>query len=66
MNKTIKGVAKSKTMYLAVALSVLGTMLENFPELKVFLGENYDLAFVVLSMVVAKLRFLTTKPLNEK
>jgi len=66
LEKQIKGAAKSKTMYLALALSVLTPALENFPNVESFLGDNYGWALVALSMLVAGLRFITTKGLDEK
>jgi len=49
-----------------MAISVLGPALDNFPELRSFLGDNYGISFVLLSMVMAYLRFVTTKPLDDK
>jgi len=66
MKESIKGAAKSKTIWLAGALSVLGPALNTFPEARAFLGDNYGIAFVVLSGIVGLLRYLTTKPLAEK
>jgi len=66
MKNVIKGATKSKTIYFAMAISVLGPALDNFPELRSFLGDNYGISFVLLSMVMAYLRFVTTKPLDDK
>lgn len=64
--KKLSNSHKSKTMWLAGALAIMQPMLEVFPEAKVFLGDNYGVAFVCLSGVVAFLRYLTTKPLDDK
>jgi hypothetical protein len=62
----IKGALKSKTIGLAGALAITQPVLESFPEIKGFLGEYYGVSFLILSAIVAYLRFVTTKPLEEK
>jgi len=66
MNNTIKGATKSKTVWLAAALASLTPALEAFPEMKMFLAEYYGPALILLSIVVALLRYLTTQALADK
>lgn len=62
----LKGAHKSKTMWLAGVLAVASPVLQAFPELRGFLGDNYGIALVALSAVVGLLRYVTTKPLGDK
>lgn len=58
---------KSKTMWFAFALAVLGALFELFPYLQSLLDPRfYGVSLVVIGIIVAVLRFLTTQPLNEK
>lgn len=57
---------KSKTIWLAGLLAVTQPVLEAFPEVKGYLGDNYGISFVVLSGIVALLRFVTTQSLENK
>jgi VIT1/CCC1 family predicted Fe2+/Mn2+ transporter len=58
---------KSKTMWFAFALTVLGALFELFPYLQSLLDPRfYGVSLVVIGIIVAVLRFLTTQPLNEK
>ena len=66
MKETVKGAAKSKTIWLSGALATLVPALAAFPEMKVFLADYYGPALILLSMTVALLRYLTTKPLDKK
>ncbi len=66
IKSNIKGAVKSKTMYLAAAISLLQPVLENLPQLKGILAEWYGLAFFSLAVTIATLRFVTTKALSEK
>jgi len=66
IKKTIRKLHKSKTLVFAFILSFTAPMLESFPTLKLFLGDNYGLAFVALSCTVGALRFLTTKAVSDK
>lgn len=60
-------VRKSKTMWFAFALTVLGALFELFPYLQSFLDPRfYGVSLVVIGIVVAILRFLTTQPMSSK
>jgi len=66
MKETVKGAVKSKTIWLSGALATLFPVLEIFPEMKVFLGDYYGPALILLSATVALLRYLTTTALDKK
>jgi hypothetical protein len=54
-------------MWFAFALAVLGALFELFPYLQSLLDPRfYGVSLVVIGIIVAVLRFLTTQPLNEK
>lgn len=58
---------KSKTMWFAFALAVLGAAMELFPYLQSFLDPKYyGVSFFVIGVIVAALRFVTTTSLAEK
>ncbi len=66
MINKLKKIHKSKTMILAFFLATLSPILEALPQAKSFLGDNYGLALLTLSAVVAALRFVTTQSLADK
>lgn len=58
---------KSKTMWFAFALTLLGALMELFPYLRDLIDpQYYSISFVAIGMVVAALRFVTTQPLDNK
>jgi len=58
---------KSKTMWFAFALAVLGAAMELFPYVQSLLEPKfYGAAFFTIGLIVAVLRFLTTQPLSDK
>lgn len=57
---------KSKTMWFAFALALLGALMELFPYLRDLIDPRYySISFVVIGMVVAALRFITTQPIER-
>lgn len=62
----IKKRLKSKTYWLQVVALGIGIAFANFDEVRVFFGEYAGIAFIVLSILNAAVRELTTKPLSEK
>lgn len=64
--KTLKGAAKSKTIWLSALLSFLYPILEALPQAKAFLGEHYGPALCLLGAFVGLLRYLTTQSLEAK
>lgn len=62
----IKSAAKSETLWIAGAFMVAGAIEMNLPFLKDIIGEQYyGIAVMVTGMIVAYLRFRTTKPVSE-
>ena len=63
----MKKLTKSRTMWFAFLLAVLGAALEMFPYLQSFLDPRfYGIAFFIIGIVVAVLRFLTVQPMSDK
>lgn len=57
---------KSKTMWFAFALAVLGAAMELFPYLQSFIEPRfYGIMFFVIGLIVAVLRFVTTQPIER-
>lgn len=58
---------KSKTMWFSFLLVVFGALFDNFPILRETLSPRlYSISLVVIGLVVAALRFVTTQPLSQK
>jgi hypothetical protein len=58
---------KSKTMWFALALVVLGFVAENFNYVQDIIDPKYyGISYMAIGIVVAILRFITTQPLSEK
>ena len=58
---------KSKTMWFALALVVLGFVADNFNYVQNIIDPAYyGITYMVIGVVVAVLRFVTVKPLGEK
>lgn len=53
-------------MWLAGLLAVAQPVLEAFPQLKGYLGDNYGISFAILAGIVGLLRFVTTQALGDK
>jgi hypothetical protein len=57
---------KSKTMWFAFALAILGSLMELFPYLRDLIDPKYySVSFIVIGLVVAALRFVTTQPIQK-
>ncbi len=56
---------KSKTMWFAFLLMILGAVQTALPELKLP-PEWYGVVNMLVAIMVAGLRFITTQPLSEK
>ena len=57
---------KSKTMWFAFALTLLGSLMELFPYLKDLIEPKYySISFIIIGLVVAALRFITTQPIER-
>jgi len=58
---------KSKTMWFALALVILGFVADNFNYVQNIIDPRYyGISYIVIGVVVAVLRFVTTKPLRDK
>jgi hypothetical protein len=58
---------KSKTMWFALILVILGFVADNFNYVQnVIDPQYYGISYIVIGVVVAILRFITTQPLSEK
>jgi len=56
---------KSRTMWFSFALVVFGALFDNFSYLQSVINERYyGILLVVIGIVVAVLRFLTTGPVE--
>ena len=56
---------RSKTMWFSLFLVILGALMDNFSYLQPLLDPKwYGLLLIAVGIVVAILRFLTTKPLE--
>ena len=66
MEKLI-GSLKSKTQWFGLVLIVLGALQQNMDTVTAVIGEgNVGVFTSVVGSIVMFLRFITTKPLNEK
>ena len=58
---------KSRTMWFAFLLAILGSAMELFPYLQSFLDPRfYGISFFIIGIIVAVLRFFTTQPVSDK
>ena len=56
---------KSRTMWFSLALVIFGALFDNFSYLQSVIDERYyGLLLVAIGIIVAILRFLTTKPIE--
>ena len=61
----MKRMRQSKTMWFSLALVVLGALLDNFSYLQSVIDQKYyGVILVVIGVIVAILRFLTTGPIR--
>jgi len=58
---------KSKTMWFALLLVVLGFVADNFSYVQNVIDPRYyGISYIAIGVVVAVLRFVTTTPLKDK
>ena len=61
----MKRITHSKTMWFSFALVVFGALLDNFSYLQSVIDQRYyGIILVVIGVIVAVLRFLTTGPMK--
>jgi len=67
MNRNMRCVMRSRTMWLAIAVAILGAAYENFSYVQNILDPRwYGVLLMGIGIAVAVLRVLTTLPLDEK
>lgn len=67
MNRRMRYVMRSKTMWLALALAILGAAYDNFSYVQNIIEPRfYGILLIAIGAAVAVLRVLTTLPLDEK
>jgi hypothetical protein len=58
---------KSRTLWFSFALVVFGAVFDNFTSIQGVIGDRYyGISYIIIGVVVATLRFLTTQPLDKK
>jgi hypothetical protein len=59
-----KKIRYSKTIWFSIALVVFGAVMDNFSSIQNVLPENwYGISYIIIGVVVAILRFVTSKPI---
>ena len=67
MRRRTRGAMHSKTMWFSFALVVLGVVYDNFSYLEQLINPRlYGIFLILIGIIVAVLRFVTTLPLDEK
>jgi len=63
----MKPIMRSKTMWFSLLLVIFGSLFENFSYVQNIIDPRYyGVSFVVICIICAVLRFITTQPLGEK
>ena len=58
---------KSRTMWFSLALVIFGALFDNFSYVQNLIdSRNYGFRYIVIGVIVAVHRFITTQPLDEK
>ena len=67
MNKMMRGVLRSKTMWFSALLFLLGANSDNSVYIQDLIDPKvYSISMFVIGITISYLRVLTTKPLDEK
>jgi hypothetical protein len=67
MNKTMRGVLRSKTMWFSALLFLLGAISDNSVYIQDLIDPKvYSISMFIIGITISYLRVLTTKPLDEK
>lgn len=65
--KRMRRAARSKTMWFSFLLVVLGVVYDNFSYVQNIIDPRfYGISLIVIGILVAVLRFVTTMPLDDK
>ena len=58
---------KSRTLWFSFLLVIFGALMDNFSYLQSVIDERYyGISFVVIGLITAVLRFVTTQALDDK
>ena len=67
MKRSVRGAMHSKTMWFSLALVIVGAIYENFSYLQNVIDPRYyGTILVLIGIICAVLRFITTQPLDDK
>lgn len=67
LKRYMRGAMRSRSMWLSLALVILGVVYDNFSYVQNIIDPKlYGVILIVIGIVVAVLRFITTMPLDEK
>jgi uncharacterized membrane protein YdcZ (DUF606 family) len=67
MRRRTRGAMHSKTMWFSLALVILGVVYDNFSYVSNLIDPRlYGILLILIGIIVAVLRFVTTLPLDEK
>lgn len=66
MKALIAGATRSRTIWLSVALAALSAIAAGLDSVREFLGEYAPIVGLVVAVLIAVLRILTTVPLAER
>lgn len=67
MKRSVRGAMHSKTMWFSLALVIVGAIYENFSYLQNVIDPRYyGTILVLIGVICAVLRFITTQPLDDK
>jgi len=63
----MKRMMKSRTMWFSFLLVIFGALFDNFSYIQNLIDPRYyGFGYIVIGVIVAVLRFITTQPLDEK
>ena len=63
----MKSKYRSKTLWFSFALVVFGALMDNFSYIQNFIDPKYyGYGYILIGIIVAILRFLTNKPLDNQ
>jgi hypothetical protein len=67
MNKMMRGVLRSKTMWFSALLFLLGAISDNSVYIQDLIDPKvYSISMFVIGITISYLRVVTTKPLDQK
>ena len=67
MRRRTRGAMRSKTMWFSLALMVLGVIFDNFSYIENLIDPRwYGPSLIIIGVIVAILRFVTSMPLEDK